>query len=638
VHEYSCLMEPLPSLIGRYQIRQQLGQGGMGVLYLAFDPTMDRLVALKLLRVNDAQWRERFLREARLVARLQHPNIITVYDVGAHDGQPFMAMEYIDGNTLDTIVRRRVPLSRERKLEIMIALCDGLAYAHRFGVIHRDVKPSNLIVHRESGILKVLDFGIARTHDSSLTLVGAIMGTPNYMSPEQVQGQVVDHRSDVFAVGVVLYELFAHRQAFSGDTPFLILQDIVHSTPEPLAQIDPTIDPALAAIVERAISKDPQDRYPDLDVMRRELIDVLRHSEPDHEWGREKTAVLLARAVGASGGGVHVPHVPHAPAPPIAPPVALVTPPPSVGTEAGAIRTVDTPFESRSIETNVIPEAQLTPPPTTPLPMSPRLLEGDASSSASERPVSSAASAFGSRLGALSTLDALDETPRRAALFGLFESPLSRIGLLAAAVTLFIFIPIALLSSRSGGVSEAARASKPLASARLPRQAALLAPAIAPEPDIVALARAVSAGEQLTQPARPPAPSPLTATRGIAPPPPAVYEKPAERGDLKDMQETLDRWKRAYENRDVAAVTRVWPTISTAQTRSLDTAFGKMAQMTVLFRQCSLTGTVAHASATCSVERSIRFKSGRAEKVPVRMAFTLEKRADRWVIVSVRGA
>src|SRR5262249_24657838 len=249
------VMDPLPALIGRYQIRQQLGQGGMGVLYLAFDPTMDRLVALKLLRVNDAQLRERFLREARLVARLQHPNIITIHDVGSTDGQPFMAMEYIAGNTLDTIVSRRVPLSRARKLEIMIALCDGLAYAHRSGVIHRDVKPSNLIVHRDSGVLKVLDFGIARTQDSSMTLAGSIMGTPNYMSPEQVQGKVIDHRSDVFAVGVVLYELFAHRQAFSGDTPFLVLQEIVHSTPEPLLQVDPTLDPRLDQIVARATAK-----------------------------------------------------------------------------------------------------------------------------------------------------------------------------------------------------------------------------------------------------------------------------------------------------------------------------------------------------------------------------------------------
>jgi serine/threonine protein kinase len=610
-------MESLPSLIGRYQIRQQLGQGGMGVLYLAFDPTMDRLVALKLLRVNDAQWRERFLREARLVARLQHPNIITVYDVGSNDGQPFMAMEYVDGNTLDTIVRRRVPLSRERKLEIMIALCDGLAYAHRFGVIHRDVKPSNLIVHRESGILKVLDFGIARTHDSSLTLVGAIMGTPNYMSPEQVQGQVVDHRSDVFAVGVVLYELFAHRQAFSGETPFLILQDIVHTTPEPLSHIDPTIDPALVTIVDKAMAKDPEDRYPDLDVMRRELIEVLRHSAPDqdHAWGREKTSVLLARAAGVSGGGVHAPHPP---VPVIAPPVALVTPPPSVGTDAGAHRTSDTPGDVQALhesdDTNVIPESQLTPPPTTPLPLTPA-------------PSPSSPATPGYAFGTL------DETASGAAgIFGLLNSQLGRAGLLAAAVALFIFLPIALLSSRSGATPKPpAQPVKPLASARLPGQTALLAPDIASEPAVTILAREMTTAAAAPVHPRSAPSATLAATRS------AVYEKPADRDDLKNMQQTLDRWKRAYENRNVAAVTRVWPTISTAQARSLDTAFGKMAEMSVLFRQCSLSGTVAHASATCSVERSIRFKSGRTEKSPARMAFALEKRAKDWVIVSVRG-
>jgi serine/threonine-protein kinase len=341
-------MDALPSLIGRYQIRQQLGQGGMGVLYLAFDPTMDRLVALKLLRVNDPQWRERFLREARLVARLQHPNIVTVHDVGSWEGQPFMAMEYIAGNTLDTMVRRRVPLSTARTLEIMIALCDGLAYAHRSGVVHRDVKPSNLIVHRDSGVLKVLDFGIARTHDSSLTLVGSIMGTPNYMSPEQVQGQMIDHRSDVFAVGVVLYELFAHRQAFSGETPFLVLQDIVHSEPEPLVQVDPTLDPMLDRIVSRAIAKDPEARYPDLEAMRRDLIEALRHTAPDEGAGREKTMVLLARAAGGGGRDRTVAVASPAPAAAVATPPPIEIPPPSIA-----------PVSDESYDTNVVPSPRL---------------------------------------------------------------------------------------------------------------------------------------------------------------------------------------------------------------------------------------------------------------------------------------
>jgi Protein kinase domain len=526
---------------------------------------MERLVALKLLRVNDPQWRERFLREARLVARLQHPNIVTVHDVGSWEGQPFMAMEYIAGNTLDTMVRRRVPLSAARTLEIMIALCDGLAYAHRSGVVHRDVKPSNLIVHRDSGVLKVLDFGIARTHDSSLTLVGSIMGTPNYMSPEQVQGQMVDHRSDVFAVGVVLYELFAHRQAFSGETPFLVLQDIVHAEPEPLVRVDPTLDPMLDRIVSRAIAKDPEARYPDLDAMRRDLIEALRHTAPEETGGREKTMVLLARAAGA-GGRDRTVAVPAAAAA-AAHAAAVATPPPP----PIAVPTPLAPVSEESYDTNVVP--------------GPRL----------------------------------------------WDSHLVRIAVAAAAaVLLLVVLPIVIL--RSGGpkppaVGRDAHAAL-LTAGALPRTLTPLAPELPATRVDVNVA-----------PAKPVAPAPAARAAVSSPTPvPGPSEPVAGRSDLKAMQQALDRWKQAYESRDVAAVSRVWPTISTSQARSLDTAFDKMSQLTLLFRQCSLGGSVARGAATCRVERSIRFKTGKTETFPSRVAFQLEKRAERWVIVGVRGA
>ncbi len=288
-------MEPLPLEIGRYQIRERLGQGGMGVLYLALDPVMDRLVALKVLRVNDPSLHERFLREARLVARLQHPHIITIYDVGEYDGQPFIAMEYVAGDTIDTLIRRRSHIPLARKLEWAMELCEALASAHRAGIVHRDVKPSNLIVHRESGRLKVLDFGIARTIESGVTQGGLLMGTPNYMAPEQVEGRTVDHRSDVFAVGAVLYELLVYRPAFTGDTPFAILHQIVHGRPEPLTDVDPSLDSALARIVEQALAKDPNARYADLDVIRRDLADVRQRCETDPS----NDTIIVARATAA---------------------------------------------------------------------------------------------------------------------------------------------------------------------------------------------------------------------------------------------------------------------------------------------------------------------------------------------------
>ena len=154
-------MSQVPSIIGRYEVERLLGEGGMGVLYLARDPVIDRHVALKLLRVNGEDLRRRFMREAQSAGRLQHPNIVTVYDVGDHDGQLYIAMEYIDGDTLGTLIRDDVPFSMIRKLDIVDEIADGLGYAHQRGIIHRDIKPANLMISR-AGLVKVLDFGIAR--------------------------------------------------------------------------------------------------------------------------------------------------------------------------------------------------------------------------------------------------------------------------------------------------------------------------------------------------------------------------------------------------------------------------------------------------------------------------------------------
>src|SRR5215207_4528986 len=190
----------------------------MGELYLASDPLLDRLVAIKVLRTgfDSAELRERFAREARSAARLTHVNIVTIYDVGVHEGQPFLAMEYVRGETLLQKVRRQKELSLGTRLQYVEELCAGLAHAHEAGIIHRDIKPANLIV-APSGTLKILDFGLARLADSSsMTQSGTVMGTLNYMSPEQITGQPLDRRSDMFAVGAVFYELLSYQQAFPG--------------------------------------------------------------------------------------------------------------------------------------------------------------------------------------------------------------------------------------------------------------------------------------------------------------------------------------------------------------------------------------------------------------------------------------
>jgi serine/threonine-protein kinase len=271
----------LPEAIDRYRIRERLGQGGMGSLFLALDPAIDRLVAIKVLRVDNPDIRERFQREARLAARLQHPNIVTVYDVGDHDGQPFIAMEYIPGETLGELIRRRAPLDVRQRIELVIEVCSGLAFAHKHGIVHRDIKPANLILSRDSNILKILDFGIARAGESGLTQVGMVIGTPNYMSPEQVRGETIDHRSDIFAVGLVLYELLVYRQAFEAETQPAVLMKILSDQPAPLASLDPTIDPGIATVVYKALAKNPADRYQDLGAMKADLVRIVQRLETE---------------------------------------------------------------------------------------------------------------------------------------------------------------------------------------------------------------------------------------------------------------------------------------------------------------------------------------------------------------------
>ena len=242
----------------------------MGSLFLAWDPMLERQIAIKLLRDDNEELRERFAREARSVAKLRHRNIVTIFDVGEQDGQPFIAMEYIQGQTMGDLIRSGAAVHVVRKLQLVDELCDGLGFAHRSGIVHRDIKPANVMVEHE-GAVKILDFGIARIAESGMTQAGMLIGTLNYMSPEQVAGRVVDMRSDIFAVGAVLYELLACKQAFPGGLHNGILNRILHETPPSLQETCPDLDAEVIQIVEQALQKDPQDRYQDLSAMRKDL-------------------------------------------------------------------------------------------------------------------------------------------------------------------------------------------------------------------------------------------------------------------------------------------------------------------------------------------------------------------------------
>jgi serine/threonine-protein kinase len=264
-----------PRLISRYEVKGLIARGGMGDLYLARDPNTNRLVVVKLLSatLESSDIRERFEREARALASLSHPNIVQIYDYGELDDTPFIVIEYVRGETLGERIKRRAPMPVALKLKLLAELCGGLDHAHAAGIIHRDVKPGNLMVDQDER-LKILDFGIARVADSSLTRFGVLasqlvmqIGTPGYMSPEQVQGAEIDARSDVFAAGAVCYALLAYRDPFAGKNPDEIERNVMMSSPVPLTSLVPDLDPDVVSIVTRALAKSREQRYPDAATM-----------------------------------------------------------------------------------------------------------------------------------------------------------------------------------------------------------------------------------------------------------------------------------------------------------------------------------------------------------------------------------
>jgi serine/threonine protein kinase len=295
-----------PQKLGKYNIVGKIGKGAMGEVYKGHDPILNRFVAIKIIAETlgtDADLVERFKREARNAAGLNHPNIITIHDFVEEEGHLYMVMELLEGQDLKELIKSGSPVTMDQILSIMEQIADGLGFAHSRGMIHRDLKPANIHVSK-NGQVKILDFGLVHEVSSDMTKTGQVMGTPNYMSPEQVQGLKVDPRSDIFSLGAVFYELLTRKKPFSADSIHATMFKVVQGDREPLAQYTHLPKP-LVSLVDRALDKDPEGRFADANALREHLRvlrrEVMRGKDADSTFtgGQEMTVVTPFAEVGS---------------------------------------------------------------------------------------------------------------------------------------------------------------------------------------------------------------------------------------------------------------------------------------------------------------------------------------------------
>ncbi len=346
--------------VGRYQIVSELGRGSMGVVYQGFDPVIGRTIAIKTMLTEGLapaefqEFKTRFQREAQTAGVLAHPNIVTVYDFGEDSGLLYLAMEYLEGKSLDKLVEEQNVLPIETIIPMYDQVCGALDQAHAHKIVHRDIKPANIMI-LDSGLVKVTDFGIAKMMSMGMTQAGQILGTPNYMSPEQVKGRPIDGRSDIFSLGVILYELVTGEKPFGGQNITTVIYKIINENPIPPRELDATIHPGLSYVISKALAKSPEERYQTC----RELAEDLKNYKSLGGFAAPSATVV-----------VRVPPMPTAPvAEPAAPPPApraRVQPPVAQPTAAPPQPAVEVP-SARPMSVQVIGPTKPQPRGTSPV-------------------------------------------------------------------------------------------------------------------------------------------------------------------------------------------------------------------------------------------------------------------------------
>ncbi|MEO8561811.1 MAG: protein kinase [bacterium] len=566
---------PLPNIldIGKYRIVELVGEGAMGVVYRATDTVLHRTVAIKVMNESIARQedlRQRFLHEAQAAASLQHPNVVSIYDLGEVDGHLFIAMEFVQGVDLEQMIGLGEPVSLQTKLDIMIDVLTGLTFAHKRGIIHRDIKPANIRI-AEDGRAKIMDFGVAHLASSKLTSTGASLGTPGYMAPEQVVGGKTTNATDVFAVGAVLYELLTGQKPFDGETLHNLFYKIMTEHPRPLRELKPGLPPALDRIITKALAKEASERYATALEMADELTKVRANlSGPARPSSVSLSATYAtAFADARSAARDRMVHIATAGAGIL----AVVT-----------LVALAWPKLSRARSDSVSQQAQ--PAPSAPTPSAP--------------PV-------GVPLGPPAAVS----TPKADVVVVPSPPPAS--------------------SSRTQ--------TKPPRAERV-TVAPPSKPALKPSPRPVTSASQVSTPAVTTTQAPPPAARPeIVAPRSPAATPiapqPAPETVPAA-PTAADLAPTIEAYAKAIESRDVAAIRRVYPGLTSDQQRGFEEFFQAARRINVTFRVTNVESSGASADARVSGSYEYDGSSGRTERTPVSFAATLRRDGNAWRLVSLR--
>jgi len=583
--------------IGKYQLVRVIGEGGMGRVYEAMDPIIGRRVAVKTIALNfatDPETRARFFREAQAAGQLSHPNLITIHDIGEQKDMPYIVMEYLEGMDLSRAIQQQ-QLSYDRKMQIMVDVCEGLAFAHAHEIVHRDIKPANIFLTNQ-GRVKILDFGLARGSMSDVTRTGKLVGTPNYMAPEQIRGDDIDHRADIFSTGVVFYELLSGRKAFEGESIATTMYKVLETQPEPVHLIDAQLPATLSQIIDRALTKDRSVRFQTSSEMldaiveahgRTSLADRSRlqtmplprpargpaKSTPAAERsGRSMPAIWIGAAavvLAAVAGFAIWSQRSSAPEPSASVTRAEPAPPPPSAPAENPAPSAAAPASPAA--------APVTPPPS-PAPPATSARSNPADASSAKMPVKK------------------PEPPQ------------------AAAPT---------------------KSALPAATTSIPAPAP--APEIKVEPAApLPAATAPPPPQPVTAPVVPPRPAVTPPAAAATPPPAAPAPARAEETPEAAIQGVLARYRSALEARDIGALKRVWPALSGRQEEAIANEFQHARAIAASLDGVEIRTTGNGATVTCRRNYAVTTGDGQTLKTTTTMIMTLARRDGGWNIETIR--